>query len=61
MASSLHNGLGVYDGLSAIFEQTVAWGMPYLLGRLYFTDYAGMRELAWGVMARLPLATGAAA
>ncbi len=28
--------LGVYDAFSAMWEQTIAWGVPYLLGRVYF-------------------------
>jgi hypothetical protein len=48
-ASSLMNDLGAYDGLSAAFAQTVTWGLPYLLGRVYFTDRVGLRELAIGL------------
>ncbi|MFA6241705.1 MAG: hypothetical protein WC655_12305 [Candidatus Hydrogenedentales bacterium] len=43
--SSLTNDLGVYDGLSSVFRQTVRWGLPYLVGRMYFSDIEGMREL----------------
>jgi hypothetical protein len=46
LASSLSNNLGVYDGLSATLSQTVQWGLPYLIGRLYFSDWAAVRELA---------------
>lgn len=49
MASSLHNGLGVYDGISAVFEQAITWGVPYYIGRLYFSNLAGLRELAAGI------------
>lgn len=44
--SSLTNGLGLYDGLSASFEHVMVWGVPYLIGRAYFTDLASLRELA---------------
>ncbi len=44
--SSMTNGLGVPDALSGIFHQSVVWGIPYLLGRLYVTDGASLRELA---------------
>ena len=47
-ASSLANGLGVYDGLSSAFAQSLAWGVPYLIGRVYFNDLRGLRELASG-------------
>lgn len=35
LASSLTNGLGLYDGCSATFSQLVIWAAPYLVGRLY--------------------------
>lgn len=46
--SSLSNGLGAYDGLSAMTSALAAWVLPYLVGRLYFTDLQGMRELILG-------------
>lgn len=49
MLSSLTNGLGVYDGLSEANNQFMRWGLPYFIGRVYFTDYAGLRELAIGI------------
>lgn len=48
--SSLSNDLGPYDGLSASFRQSVAWLFPYLIGRLYLTDLAAMREMAMGMV-----------
>ena len=47
--ASLSNGLGWYDGLTAVLSEVVLWGIPYLLGRLYFADWEGIRELAIGV------------
>ena len=44
--TSLSNGLGPYDGVSAVAEQAVVWGVPYLLGRAYVSDLAGLREMA---------------
>ncbi len=54
LASSLYNAapdneLGLYDGLSESFRQFIVWGLPYLIGRVYFNDLEGMRELAIGV------------
>ncbi len=49
MATSLLNGLGVYDGASAIVASVITWGLPYFVGRLYFSDLAGLRELAIGI------------
>lgn len=48
--SSLTNGLGLYDGLAAVLTQVFVWGIPYLAGRIYFTDLAALRELATGVL-----------
>ena len=45
LLSSLSNGLGPYDGLSESMYQTVTWGLPYLVGRLYFADIEGQRIL----------------
>ncbi|MDY7107616.1 MAG: O-antigen ligase domain-containing protein [Planctomycetota bacterium] len=50
MAASLTNGLGAYDGLSACLDQIAAWGVPYLMGRLYFNDLASLRDLAIGIL-----------
>ncbi len=50
LASSLSNDLGVYDGGSALLVQTLTWGLPYFVGRLYFSDLEGLRELALGFL-----------
>jgi hypothetical protein len=49
LASSMTNGLGAYDGFSAALDQTVTWGVPYFLGRIYLNNLAGVRQLAIGV------------
>ena len=49
-ASSVANGLGAYDGLSGAVGQMLTWGLPYLIGRAYFSDLAGLRELAVGIL-----------
>jgi tetratricopeptide (TPR) repeat protein len=36
IGSSLANGLGLYDGLSDALAYTLLWGLPYLVGRIYF-------------------------
>jgi hypothetical protein len=48
-ASSLANGLGPYDGLSATVQQTMTWGVPYFLGRIYLNTLQGLRQLAVGI------------
>ena len=48
--SSISNGLGFYDGINEAITQTVTWGLPYFLGRLYLNNLAGLRELAINVL-----------
>lgn len=50
-ASSITNGLGPYDGLSAAVQQTTTWGIPYFLGRIYLNDLEGLKQLALGIFA----------
>lgn len=49
--SSISNGLGWYDGLSNMLEQTMIWGIPFLLGRIYLNDLEGFYQLALGIFA----------
>jgi len=49
--SSLSNGLGAYDGFSASLSKVIAWGSPYVVGRMYFADGPGLEALAYGVFA----------
>jgi len=44
--SSLSNNLGLYDGLSGVFRSVITWGLPYFIGRIYFSDREGLKELA---------------
>jgi hypothetical protein len=48
--SSVTSGLGAYDGLSEAFSQTVTWGLPYAIGRLYLVDLGDLREVAIGIL-----------
>jgi len=50
MASSITNKLGAYDGASEVLAQLATWGVPYLIGRLYFDSLAAMRELALAIV-----------
>jgi hypothetical protein len=43
-------GLDWYEGLAAVMDQFIVWGVPYFIGRIYFTDLAAMRELAMGMV-----------
>jgi len=47
--TSLLNDLGVYDGVSQVVRQVTTWGVPYFIGRLYFSDRQGLQELAIGL------------
>lgn len=49
MLSSLANDLGAYDGFSSSLALVVTWGLPYVVGRAYFSDGPGLSELALGV------------
>ena len=50
LLASLTNGLGFYDGITAVLDQVIMWGLPYLIGRMYFTDLESLRELAMGIV-----------
>lgn len=50
IASSLANGLGLYDGLSGFLNRTIEWSLPYLIGRIYLGSADGLRELAIGIV-----------
>lgn len=47
--SSMTNSLPAYDGLAATLTQTVQYGIPYFLGRLYLNNLKGLHELAMGI------------
>lgn len=49
--SSLANGLGMYDGIASVLQQTVKWGFPYLIGRMYFGTLDGLRQYAIAIFA----------
>ncbi|MBI1375471.1 MAG: hypothetical protein GC159_22380 [Phycisphaera sp.] len=45
-ATSLSNELPILEGISAVFAQTIIWGIPYAIGRIFFNDLRGIHELA---------------
>lgn len=52
--SSVVNGLGAYDGLSAIYFNIFTFGVPYLLGRVYIRTPNDVKVVAiWFVYAGL--------
>ena len=48
-ASSIYNDLGPYDGFLAMLTLCAIWGLPYLIGRIYFNSLEGLRQLAVGI------------
>lgn len=46
--TSLSNGLGAYDGVSAALGRFTQWGIPYFLGRLYFNRREALEDLLLG-------------
>jgi len=51
LASGAFNGLGPVASVAESGYLAMSWGVPYLLGRLYFADPTGMDLLARGVVA----------
>src|SRR5580765_2078194 len=47
--SSLANGNGAHDAVSASVLRSIDWGIPYLIGRAVFRDFASIHELARGM------------
>jgi hypothetical protein len=50
LASELANGLGPIGAMADSAYLFLAWGVPYLVGRLYFADPAGLELLARGLV-----------
>lgn len=47
VATSVSNGLGVYDGFSEMFRSIFLYGIPYFVGRLYFKNIKSLRLLLY--------------
>lgn len=47
--SSVTNGLGAWDGLSAALGKITQWGIPYYIGRIYFESLRHLRDLVFGI------------
>ncbi|MFO0999332.1 MAG: hypothetical protein U0936_03270 [Planctomycetaceae bacterium] len=48
--SSISTGKGLWDAFSAVLENSVLWGFPYVVGRVYFRDLESFRDLALGIV-----------
>ena len=46
--SSITNDLGVWDAISEFARACIAWGLPYLMGRMYLTTPDAFRDLVVG-------------
>jgi O-antigen ligase len=51
LPSALAAGLGPYEGLSAVLQQVITYGLPYLLGRIYLTDRPALAETLFALCA----------
>ena len=49
-ASGLYNGDSLYTSLTAALDHIIVYGLPYLIGRMYFTDLKSLRLLALGMV-----------
>ncbi len=47
--SSFVNDLGVHDGLSQAMYQSISWGIPYFIARIYFKDASSIKILALSI------------
>jgi len=50
VATSLSNGLGLYNGVSSAVMNYLTWGVFYWMGRRYFTDDASLRKLTLAII-----------
>ena len=50
LASGLANGVSPAGSIAGAAYQVCAWGVPYLVGRLYFADPAGLNVLAGAII-----------
>ena len=48
--SSISTGKGLWDAFSVVLENSVLWGFPYVVGRVYFRDLESFRDLALGIV-----------
>jgi hypothetical protein len=50
IATSLSNGLGLYNGVSNAIMNFLTWGVFYWMGRRYFSDATSMRKLTLAIV-----------
>lgn len=50
IATNVLNGAGLYEGMAISLQEVFLWGVPWILGRAFFSDLEGARELALGIV-----------
>jgi len=50
LATSLSNGLGLYDGVSTMLTHALSWGVMYWAGRVYFSEVSSSRQLCRAII-----------
>lgn len=48
LPSALTAGYDLYEGATGVVAYVIMWGVPYVIGRVYFTSLATLREFAIG-------------
>ncbi len=48
--TSVSNNLGLYDGLATMLGEIITYGLPYLIGRLYFRTPEDAKDFALGIV-----------
>ena len=49
-AAALSNADSLYTSLTAALDHIIVYGLPYLIGRMYFNNLQALRELALGLV-----------
>jgi len=49
-ASSLSNGLGIYDGVSSTLDSIISWGIPYGVGRLVLNSPSDVEQVTEAIL-----------
>ena len=47
--TSISNGLGAYDGISALLDKVLLWGIPWGIGRIYLGTAEQLREMVLAI------------
>jgi hypothetical protein len=50
LTNTIGGGAGLYEGIATSNTEFMLWGIPWIMGRAYFSDLDGARELALGLV-----------